>query len=110
MSAPIPVRASHHRSWAGYARGIAFSRAGNIPQGERPYARGMQNQPQASGAPSPRFITEEERSLPLTTTELRAASRAMGFAYKTDCLPVSESNALISAHFKVKEALGDGGG
>jgi hypothetical protein len=68
----------------------------------------MQNEPKRSGTLSPLFV-EEERLLGLTPTELMAASHAMAFAYDTDSLPVAESNALISAHFKVKEALADGG-
>ena len=68
----------------------------------------MNNQQKTSGSLSPLFV-EEERFLPLTPTELRAASRAMAFAYDADSMPVAESNALISAHFKVKEVLADGG-
>jgi hypothetical protein len=63
----------------------------------------MQNQPKTSGTLSPLFV-EEERFLALTPTELRAASRAMAFAYETDSLTV-EANALISALSEVMDAL-----
>lgn len=90
-------------------RFTARQRQGNTGRAERSYARHMNDQLKGSGCLSPLFV-EEERPLPLTLPELRAASRAMAFAYDTDTMPVVEANALISAHFKVKEALADGRG
>lgn len=66
----------------------------------------MDAQPRETGVLSPLF-TEQELFFPLTPTELRAASRAMAFAYRAGSLPVATSNALASVHFKIKEGRAD---